>query len=406
MNTEHRPGFSSYNVVLTHDEVVTTGVMFDYTMTGSLGSDLQMIDVEVNPLNVAPLAMDEAFVGSLGGFITGNVLANDSDANLDALTAAVVGSGPIHSSTFELSPDGTFVYTHNGTSNFSDSFQYAASDGALTSNTATVSITIVAATINVSVSKSGPAGSEDSLVTSDPAGIDCGVGCSADSAVFMTTEAVRLDVLAATGFVFAGWSGDTDCVDGSILPVVDRTCVANFAVDTTTPPTGDPVLITVLKDGSGSGTVTSDPTGIDCGALCSATISGTPRISLSATADAGSVFVGFSGGPGGDDCEDSELDAVLDTTCSATFNLAQRTLTIDFLGGNGNVDSEPGGISCSGNPCSVIFANGSTVTLSGRPDSGSPDDVTFGGDCVLDPEFGTLATVVMAADVTCTVLFD
>ena len=399
--TDNRPGFSSANVVITHNETLGTGTSFDYTATSTSGADTATVGVEVNPVNIAPVANDDAFSGSLGGVINGNVLANDTDANLDALTASLV-SNPGHAGNFTLNPNGDFTYTHNGTGNFADSFVYSASDGSL-SDTGTVSITILAATINVSVSKAGDgAGDPATVVTSDPAGIDCGSVCSA---VFMTTEPIRLNAIAAPGFFFSFWSGDADCIDGQISPIADRSCVANFVIDSTPPPTGDPILLTITKAGTGSGTVTTTPAGIDCGAICSATITGEPRIALSATADAGSAFAGFAGGPS-DDCVDGELDAVLDTTCQATFNLIPRTLTVQFISGNGVVTSTPGGISCDAD-CSAGFESGAVVTLSGRPDSGGALDVTFGGDCSTpDPAFPNRATVTMTADMTCTVIFD
>ena len=401
---DYRPGFTSVNVVFTHDEILSTSTSFDFTATGA-SADTATVQVEVEPKNLAPVADDDTFSVGLGSTLTGDVLDNDTDANQDSLTTTLVGPAPAHASVFTLNPDGTFVYTHNGTGNFSDSFQYEASDGAL-SDTATVDITIVAANITVTVSKSGPAGSGDSLVTTSPAGISCGAGCLSDSATFVTTSPIRLQVQPATGFLFNGWTGDADCVDGELTPIADRNCVANFVVDTTTPPTGSPILVTVVKDGTGFGRVISAPAGIDCGPVCSATITGEPRIVLQARADAGSVFTGFAGGPGGNDCADGELEAVFPTTCTATFNLAQRTLTIQFLGGSGWVDSTPGGIGCSGEPCSAFFVNGSTVIVSGRPDSGGINDVTWGGDCAPDATFPNQATVVMTADAVCTVAFN
>jgi hypothetical protein len=54
--------------------------------------------------------------------------------------------------------------------------------------------------------------------------------------------------------------------------------------------------LSVSKSGSGSGTITSGPSGINCGATCSyAFTSGTP-VTLTATADTGSTFTGWSGG--------------------------------------------------------------------------------------------------------------
>ena len=73
--------------------------------------------------------------------------------------------------------------------------------------------------------------------------------------------------------------------------------------------------ITVPKAGIGAGTVTSSPSGINCGSTCAASFtSGTP-VTLTATPTVGSTFVGW----GGDCAADGTvtLDAV--KTCAATF---------------------------------------------------------------------------------------
>ena len=57
--------------------------------------------------------------------------------------------------------------------------------------------------------------------------------------------------------------------------------------------------LTVTKSGSGSGTVTSEPPGIDCGPSCnssSTTFSQSSTVTLTATPDTGSSFIGWSGG--------------------------------------------------------------------------------------------------------------
>ena len=68
------------------------------------------------------------------------VLANDTDPENDALSAAVVAGPSNGSLTFP--GDGSFVYTPNTNFNGGDSFTYTAADGEWTSNVATVSITV------------------------------------------------------------------------------------------------------------------------------------------------------------------------------------------------------------------------------------------------------------------------
>src|SRR5262249_1745453 len=68
------------------------------------------------------------------------VLGNDTDADGDALTAAVV-LNPVHGN-LSLSTNGGFTYTPTNNYTGPDSFTYRASDGQSTSGVATVSLTI------------------------------------------------------------------------------------------------------------------------------------------------------------------------------------------------------------------------------------------------------------------------
>jgi hypothetical protein len=54
--------------------------------------------------------------------------------------------------------------------------------------------------------------------------------------------------------------------------------------------------LTVVKAGTAGGAVGSSPTGINCGAQCSATYPSSTVVTLTATPSSGSVFVGWSGG--------------------------------------------------------------------------------------------------------------
>src|SRR5208337_175460 len=54
--------------------------------------------------------------------------------------------------------------------------------------------------------------------------------------------------------------------------------------------------LTVSDSGTGSGTVTSSPSGISCGTTCSGAYNSGTTVTLSATAAANSTFAGWSGG--------------------------------------------------------------------------------------------------------------
>jgi hypothetical protein len=62
-------------------------------------------------------------------------------------------------------------------------------------------------------------------VTSNPAGIDCGADCLES---FNYGVVVTLTATPNAGYVFAGWSGDPDCLDGQVAMDVDKTCTAIF----------------------------------------------------------------------------------------------------------------------------------------------------------------------------------
>jgi hypothetical protein len=144
-------------------------------------------------------------------------------------------------------------------------------------------------------------------VTSNPAGITCGGDCSE---VYDDGTEVTLTTEADAGSVFSGWSGDPDCSDSMVTVNADKTCTAIFTLEQHT--------LTVVKAGAGSGTVTSNPAGITCGGDCSEVYDDGTEVTLTAAADAGSVFSSWSGDP---DCSDSMVTMNADKTCIATFTL-------------------------------------------------------------------------------------
>jgi VCBS repeat-containing protein len=99
--------------------------------------------VTVTPVNDAPVADDDSYEVNedltLTVFAPG-VLAGDTDLEGQTLSAAVVDQ-PLHG-TVSLNTNGSFVYVPTANYNGPDSFTYRASDGALPSNLATVSITV------------------------------------------------------------------------------------------------------------------------------------------------------------------------------------------------------------------------------------------------------------------------
>jgi hypothetical protein len=150
------------------------------------------------------------------------------------------------------------------------------------------------------------AGSGAGAVTSSPAGIDC-PGDRGEE--YFETQQVELFEAADPGSVFAGWSGD--CAGSGSCTVAmsqDRNVTATFALLRT---------LTVTLAGDGSGTVSSDPAGIDCGSDCDQAYADGASVALAAAADPESLFGGWSG-----DCPGA--------TCHLTMD-ADRAVTATFL---------------------------------------------------------------------------
>jgi subtilisin family serine protease len=96
------------------------------------------------PTNNPPVAANDSATTTAGVAVTIPVLANDTDADGDALALSSVGDPP--HGTAVANANGTITYTPDAAYTGSDAFGYTASDGVATSNVATVSITVNPAT--------------------------------------------------------------------------------------------------------------------------------------------------------------------------------------------------------------------------------------------------------------------
>jgi hypothetical protein len=156
------------------------------------------------------------------------------------------------------------------------------------------------------------AGTGSGTVTSTPAGINCGADCAETYTCDQLPAYVALAAAPAAGSTFAGWSGDCD-VEGGVTVDADKTCTATFELIPAASYT-----LTVVKAGTGSGTVTSTPAGINCGADCSEAYEEGTYVALAAAPAAGSTFAGWGGA-----CDaEGGVTVDADKTCTATFTAA------------------------------------------------------------------------------------
>jgi Divergent InlB B-repeat domain len=239
-------------------------------------------------------------------------------------------------------------------------------------------------------------GDGSGVVSSRPAGIDCGDRCSAR---FASGRAVTLTARAGDGSVFKGWSGGGCAGTNQCSVTMDRwrTVIATFGVATTT------YTLDVGSRGSGTGSVTSAPSGIDCGKTCKASFSANTSITLTATADPGSVFAGWSESSCGT-AATCPLALDHDLSVTATFNAAPKhRLTIVEMGlGSGTVTSSPSGAMNCPTSCKASFAEHASVTLTATANPGS----LFAGWSVTSCGTSATCTVTLDHDVSLTASFE
>ena len=126
-------------------------------MSDGLLTDTGTVTVTIGSVNDAPFAADDTASTDEDTAVTINVLANDSDPELDTLSVTEV-STPGHG-TAVLNGDNTVTYTPVLDYVGSDSFTYTVSDGLLT-DTGTVTVTI--GSVN-----DGPVAVDDSASTDE-----------------------------------------------------------------------------------------------------------------------------------------------------------------------------------------------------------------------------------------------
>jgi uncharacterized repeat protein (TIGR01451 family) len=241
----------------------------------------------------------------------------------------------------------------------------------------------------------------EGTVTSSPVGIDCGSICEYN---FDRNDTVTLSAEPASTYTFGGWSGGGCSGTGpcTISMRSDQTVTAIFS------PPGTKTLVVFIA-GTGTGTVTSTPPGINTclgtgtsTTNCSYAFADNTIVTLNAVPGGTSTFGGWSGA-----CAGAGTSLTCTVTMNdiqnviATFNLpGKKTLTV-IKSGNGTVTSSPAGINC-GTICTFDYPDNTQVTLTASATSPS----TFGSWSGACSGSSTTCTVSMTAAQTVTATFN
>jgi hypothetical protein len=107
----------------------------------TLASNTATISITVNPVNDAPMAVDDAATVAKNGSVPIFALANDSDVEGDTLTV-ISFTQPAHGTVIFSSTNNKFRYTPTKGFEGTDAFTYTIIDGQGGIATATVTITV------------------------------------------------------------------------------------------------------------------------------------------------------------------------------------------------------------------------------------------------------------------------
>lgn len=209
---------------------------------------------------------------------------------------------------------------------------------------------------------------------------------------------------ATTGVVSAVGPGQTKIrgAVGTREGVLDVTVVAANAITIS------------AGTGNGRGSVTSTPASLDCtvapgtttGTRCSASFAADLPVTLTAKAETGSIFAGWTG-----DCaaagtaETCTVTPDQARTVGATFTQANYTITLTVAGtGTGSVSVNVGGVArtaCTkaNSPCTYQGGANATVTLTGVPSGSNNLFDVFGTTCPGAQSGANPCTFTLTSDV-------
>jgi VCBS repeat-containing protein len=143
---------------------------FGYVASDGTASDTATLTVTVTGFNDAPVANDDTASTTEEAAVSGNVLTNDTDVDVEPLTVTNPGTYVGTYGTLVLAADGSYTYTPNAAAQglddgevVNDAFGYTASDGTA-SDTATLTVTVTGL-------NDAPVANDDAVATTEDAAV-------------------------------------------------------------------------------------------------------------------------------------------------------------------------------------------------------------------------------------------
>ena len=334
-----------------------------------------------------PVPQDMSVAVSLSGSGAGTVSSGDGNIKCGASCSSSYPVGSTITLTAVPASNSTFVGWSVGCTGTATTCTVTVASGG---EAVTAQFALQDYTLTIAHSGSGAG-----TVTSGDGAINCGTLCSAP---YASGSSVTLTAVAASGSNFAGWSGGGCSGTAATCTVTigaAETVTAQFTLQNYT--------LTVARNGTGSGTVTSSDGTIHCGTACSAPYADGTSVTLTAVAASGSAFTGWTGGGCSGTASECSVSVTAASTVTATFTVTPSyTLTVSNIApGAGTVTSSDGQINC-GSTCSGGYISGSSVTLTASPNSVSNFVGWSGGGC---NGTATTCTVSISAAATVTATF-
>ena len=303
-------------------------------------------------------------IGAGGGTVTSDPAIMNCTAPIPSGTTCDQPFAENSSVTLIATPDANSVFTGWSSTGTSGTFVSCTGTAPCTFNIGTAAKLVTAnfsVAFPLTVHPDGGAGG--GTVTSNPAGISCGLTCSAH---FASGTNVILQAVPDANSTFTGWSGAGCSGTGNCaVPMTSAQSVtATFTL----------VQHLLSVSVTGHGTLTSTPGTINCGPAgtptCTNNIDDGTQVALIPTPDSGWSFSGWGGACSG--TGDCVVTMTADQTVTATFEQITHTVNVSMAGsGTGVVTSSPdAGINCPGD-CTEGFAQNASESLLQTADSGS-----------------------------------